>query len=79
MADLPFRVLPKLTRAVELRKEHGYGYALHIDGGIDRTTAPEAVQAGAEVLVAGSAIFKSPDPRAMVGELRRVGEEALGI
>lgn len=70
-------VLPKLTRAVELRKEHGYGYSLHIDGGIDRATAPDAVQAGAEVLVAGSAIFKSNDPRAMVGELRRVGEEAL--
>jgi ribulose-phosphate 3-epimerase len=72
-------MLPKLTRAVELRKEHGYGYSLHIDGGIDRTTAPEAVQAGAEVLIAGSAVFKSEDPRAMVGELRRVGEEALGI
>ena len=70
-------VLPKLTRAVELRKERGYGYSIHIDGGIDRATAPDAVQAGAEVLVAGSAIFKSEDPRAMVGELRRVGEEVL--
>jgi ribulose-phosphate 3-epimerase len=70
-------VLPKLTRAVELRDEHGYGYSLHIDGGIDRATAPEAVQAGAEVLIAGSAVFKSEDPRAMVGELRRAGEEAL--
>ncbi len=70
-------VLPKLARAVALRKEHGYGYSLHIDGGIDPVTAPDAVQAGAEVLVAGSAIFKSNDPRAMVGELRRVGEEAL--
>jgi ribulose-phosphate 3-epimerase len=67
-------VLPKATRAVALKAQTGYGYEIHIDGGIDRDTAPRAVEAGVEVLVAGSAIFKAPDPEAMVGELRKVGE-----
>jgi ribulose-phosphate 3-epimerase len=70
-------VLPKVTRAAEARKAKGYGYEIHIDGGIDLQTAPRAARAGAEVLVAGSAVFKAPDPRARVGELRRVGEAAL--
>jgi ribulose-phosphate 3-epimerase len=67
-------VLPKATRAVECREQNGYGYEIHIDGGIDRDTAPRAVEAGAEVLVAGSAIFKSADPASMVAELRKVGQ-----
>jgi ribulose-phosphate 3-epimerase len=70
-------VLPKVTRAAEARRDKGYGYEIHIDGGIDLGTAPRAVQAGAEVLVAGSAVFKAPDPRARVGELRRAAEAAL--
>jgi ribulose-phosphate 3-epimerase len=35
---------------------------LEVDGGIDETTAPQAVQAGARVLVAGSAIFNTREP-----------------
>lgn len=70
------QVLPKAARAVTLRREKGYGYRIHIDGGIDLETAPQAVEAGAEVLVAGSAVFKAPDPAARVKELRRLGEAA---
>jgi len=63
--------LPKVARAVELKTKHRYGYEIHIDGGIDLETGPLAAQAGAEVLVAGSAIFRAPDPAARVGELRQ--------
>jgi len=63
--------LPKVTRAVELKTKHRYGYEIHIDGGIDLETGPLAAGAGAEVLVAGSAIFRAPDPAARVGELRK--------
>lgn len=35
---------------------------LEVDGGVDKRTAPEVAAAGATLLVAGSAIFKSPDP-----------------
>jgi len=63
--------LAKVTRAHELKARYGYRYEIHIDGGIDLETGPRAAEAGAEVLVAGSAIFRAPDPRARVGELRQ--------
>jgi ribulose-phosphate 3-epimerase len=42
---------------------------IEVDGGIDAETIPGVVRAGAEVLVAGSAIFHSPDPARKVKEL----------
>jgi ribulose-phosphate 3-epimerase len=49
--------LPKIARARELIERTKPGCGLEVDGGIDATTAPLAVDAGADVLVAGSAIF----------------------
>ena len=49
--------LPKIGRARELIERLKPGCALEVDGGIDATTAPQVVRAGANVLVAGSAIF----------------------
>lgn len=43
---------------------------LEIDGGVTTETAPAAVRAGANVLVAGSAVFGSPDPAAAIEELK---------
>lgn len=43
---------------------------LEVDGGIDRDTAPIAIHAGANVLVAGSAIFQQPSPLAAAAALR---------
>lgn len=45
-----------------------------VDGGIDPITAPEAVRAGARLLVAGSAIFGSPDPHRAAVKLRQSAE-----
>ena len=53
--------LPKIRRVRELIEEVKSGYDLEVDGGIDATTAPLAVDAGANVLVAGSAIFSVSD------------------
>jgi ribulose-phosphate 3-epimerase len=49
--------LPKIARARELIDRTKPGCGLEVDGGIDATTAPLAVDAGADVLVAGSAVF----------------------
>jgi ribulose-phosphate 3-epimerase len=54
--------LEKVRRARELRDTHGLGFRIQVDGGIKPETAREAVAAGADVLVAGSAIFGEPDP-----------------
>lgn len=45
---------------------------LEIDGGINKETAPLAIKAGANVLVAGSAVFKAEDKKRAVEDLRKV-------
>ena len=50
---------------------------VEIDGGIDLTTAPRVVAAGARILVAGSAIFHSGDPERATRELKAAAEAAL--
>jgi ribulose-phosphate 3-epimerase len=49
--------LPKITRAREMIDRIKPSCSVEVDGGVDATTAPLAVAAGADVLVAGSAIF----------------------
>ncbi|MBX6321368.1 MAG: ribulose-phosphate 3-epimerase [Rhodospirillaceae bacterium] len=63
-------VLPKLTRLAALRAERGLSFLLEIDGGIRPETAARALAAGADVLVAGSAIFGARDYRAAIAALR---------
>jgi ribulose-phosphate 3-epimerase len=50
---------------------------IEIDGGIDLTTAPRVVAAGAEILVAGSAIFHAKDPERATRDLRAAANSAL--
>ena len=51
-------VLPKLRRLRRLLDDAGSAVEVEIDGGITAETAPRSVQAGARVLVAGTAVFK---------------------
>ena len=53
--------LPKIRRAREMIDQLHLSCALEVDGGIDTTTAPLAISAGADVLVAGSAIFDADE------------------
>ena len=68
-------VLPKLERL----RAAGFGGDLEIDGGIGPSTISEAARAGANVFVAGSAIFGAPDVPARIAELRRLAEAASGV
>ena len=62
--------LPKLrTLRAAIDRLHP-GCLLEVDGGIDAHTAPLAVEAGADVLVAGSAVFKKADRAAAIAALR---------
>jgi ribulose-phosphate 3-epimerase len=63
-------VLDKLAEARKLVDEQGLDVELEIDGGINTTTAPAAAAAGADILVAGSAIFHAPDPAAATRQIR---------
>lgn len=61
--------LDKLRALAEERQRRGLHFWLEVDGGVDAATAPLCVEAGADVLVAGSAIFGAKDPAAAVREL----------
>jgi ribulose-phosphate 3-epimerase len=69
-------VLDKVREAVRLRAEHGHGYEIEIDGGIHEETAPEAVAAGVDILVSGSAIFHADDPAAAARRMRAIADAA---
>jgi len=66
-------VLPKVRRLAAWMRLTGRRIHIEVDGGINTQTAPLAVEAGANVLVAGSAVFGAPDPRAVLRALRAVG------
>ena len=56
-------VLPKMRHGPGRRRSGaGLGLDVEVDGGIDEETAVEAVRAGANVFVAGSAVFGRPIP-----------------
>ena len=57
-------VLPKIKQVRTAIEERGLAVDLEVDGGIDLATAPVVVAAGANVLVAGSAVFGADDPLA---------------
>ncbi len=63
-------VLPKVEAARKWVDSHGLPADIQIDGGITPETAGPARRAGADIFVAGTAIFRSPDPVAAVAELR---------
>jgi ribulose-phosphate 3-epimerase len=51
-----------LDKIERLRHILGDGVAIEVDGGVDPQTAPACCAAGANLLVAGSAVFRTPDP-----------------
>ena len=63
-------VLPKVAAARKWVDSHGLRADIEIDGGITSVTAVRAREAGADSLVAGTAIFRAPDPAVAVAELR---------
>ena len=69
------RVLRKIKRVRQLLDDRNPRCELEVDGGIDPETAPDVVQAGATVLVAGTAVFGDPDgPAAGVRNLARAAD-----
>jgi ribulose-phosphate 3-epimerase len=69
-------VLPKLRRTRALLDARGGDIWLQVDGGISADTIERCVEAGADTFVAGSAVYSSADPDAVVRALR-VSAEAV--
>jgi ribulose-phosphate 3-epimerase len=70
-------VLDKVRAGRRYIDERGLACEIEIDGGINRETIGVAAAAGADVFVAGSAVFGAPDPRAAAEELHRLAADSL--
>lgn len=64
----------KVRRLRQLIDRHGSGAMIEVDGGVNMSTAPALVEAGADILVAGNYIFSAPDPVEAVDSLISLGK-----
>jgi ribulose-phosphate 3-epimerase len=70
-------VLDKIARLAELKKKHNFNFEIEVDGGINTETVPQVVRAGAEILVAGIAIFGNEDPGKACRQLKLIAGNTL--
>ena len=68
--------LRKIRRLAEMRQAQGLNYRIEVDGGIALDTVGEVVRAGAEILVAGNAVFGKGDPKSNAQKLLKAAAEA---
>jgi ribulose-phosphate 3-epimerase len=66
----------KIRQLDEIRAQRRLNYRIEVDGGIAVDTIPDVVRAGAEILVAGNAVFGHGDPRSNAQKLLKVASEA---
>lgn len=67
--------LHKIKQLKELLQRTGSTAEIEIDGGVNLDTAKLLANEGADILVAGSYVFSSPDPKETIARLKRVGSE----
>jgi ribulose-phosphate 3-epimerase len=71
-------VLPKIRRARAAIDDYGGEIWLQVDGGVSEHTIERCAEAGADMFVAGTAVYGSDDPAAAVKMLRDLAEAAAG-
>ena len=62
----------KLTEIKALKRRYNTELLIEVDGGVDITNAAKLIDAGADVLVAGNAVFSAPDPTKYISELKNI-------
>jgi ribulose-phosphate 3-epimerase len=70
--------LDKIRRLAEIRHQLGLAFRIEVDGGVAHDTIAQVVKAGADLLVAGSAVFGNGDAEQNARELLRAAREAAG-
>jgi ribulose-phosphate 3-epimerase len=68
--------LHKMRQLAGIRGQRGLHYRIEVDGGVALDTVGDVVRAGAEILVAGNAVFGNGDPRENTGALLKAATEA---
>jgi ribulose-phosphate 3-epimerase len=72
---IPFS-LGKIRQLAEIRKDLGLAFRIEVDGGVAHDTVAQVVQAGAELLVAGNAVFGAGEPERDARALLKAAREA---
>ena len=67
--------LPRLQKLAQMRSEQELDFLIEVDGGVDASNIKEIAAAGADILVAGSAVFGKEDPAAAYQELTRLANQ----
>ncbi|MBQ7577642.1 MAG: ribulose-phosphate 3-epimerase [Synergistaceae bacterium] len=62
--------LDKVRELVSLREANKFNYLIEIDGGVNENNIIDIARAGCDVIVAGSAVFKNPDPGAWLAKIK---------
>ncbi|MDD3428387.1 MAG: ribulose-phosphate 3-epimerase [Oscillospiraceae bacterium] len=64
-------MLPKVSQLKKEREQQALTYLIEVDGGVNAKTAPLCTAAGADVLVAGSAVFLAQNPASVIAGLKQ--------
>jgi ribulose-phosphate 3-epimerase len=70
-------VLDKIRQLAQIKRQNRYNFLIEVDGGIETHTIPAVVEAGAEVLVAGSAVFRQQDIGRACKNLKALAQSQL--
>lgn len=70
-----YRTIPKVRKLKDMIIARNTGTLIEIDGGVGLHNAEAILQAGADILVAGSSVFKAKDPKKMISELKAIGKD----
>jgi len=68
--------LHKISRLAKLRADRNLGFRIEVDGGVGLDTVQQVVRAGAEILVAGNAVFGMGDPKTNAQALLKAAFDA---
>ena len=73
------RAVEKIAHLSRLRREMGLNFRIEVDGGIAHDTVGRVVQAGADMLVAGSAVFQPGETEQNARTLLQTAREAVEV
>lgn len=71
------QTVDKIRELRDIRSRHDYGFRIGVDGGVTLENTAELVTAGADTLVAGTAIFHTTDPGAALRQMKQCANDAI--
>lgn len=73
------RSLDKIRQLARMRRDRGLNFAIEIDGGVTLENIADVARAGTDWVIAGSSVFRTPDPREAVSRMKQLAQEAIAV